>query len=100
MGSLAQLFLLLLGFITLGLGWGIDSVLWMQAIATLLIPHYGPAGALIADGLSKIITGGLMLMLIVKMHDMFRLLWKRFQRRLQKRRVNRHAAEVSERMPE
>lgn len=35
-GSLAQLFLLVLSFITLRLGWGIDSVLWLQAIATLL----------------------------------------------------------------
>ncbi len=36
MGSLAQLFLLVLSFFTLRLGWGIDSVLWLQAIATLL----------------------------------------------------------------
>jgi len=35
-GSLAQLFLLVVSFITLRLGWGIDSVLWLQAIATLL----------------------------------------------------------------
>ncbi|MGH2497417.1 MAG: polysaccharide biosynthesis C-terminal domain-containing protein [Ktedonobacteraceae bacterium] len=35
-GSLAQLFLLALSFVTLRLGWGIDSVLWLQAIATLL----------------------------------------------------------------
>jgi O-antigen/teichoic acid export membrane protein len=35
-GSLAQLFLLVLSFITLRLGWGIDSVLWLQAIAALL----------------------------------------------------------------
>ncbi len=35
-GSLAQLFLLVASFITLRLGWGIDSVLWLQAIATLL----------------------------------------------------------------
>ena len=35
-GSLAQIFLLVLSFITLRLGWGIDSVLWLQAIATLL----------------------------------------------------------------
>ena len=35
-GSLAQLFLLVLSFITLRLGWGIDSVLWLQAITTLL----------------------------------------------------------------
>ena len=35
-GSLTQLFLLVLSFITLRLGWGIDSVLWLQAIATLL----------------------------------------------------------------
>jgi len=35
-GSLAQLFLLALSFVTLRLGWGIDSVLWLQAIAALL----------------------------------------------------------------
>jgi O-antigen/teichoic acid export membrane protein len=35
-GSLAQIFLLVLSFITLRLGWGIDSVLWLQAITTLL----------------------------------------------------------------
>ena len=35
-GSLAQLFLLVLSFFTLRLGWGIDSVLWLQAIATLI----------------------------------------------------------------
>jgi len=35
-GSLAQVFLLIVSFITLQLGWGIDSVLWLQAIAALL----------------------------------------------------------------
>ncbi len=43
---------------------------WLLGLAALivfgilLIPHYGPAGALIADGISKIITGGLMLIFI------------------------------------
>jgi len=35
-GSIAQLLLLGLSFITLQLGWGIDSVLWLQAICSLL----------------------------------------------------------------
>lgn len=35
-GSLTQLLLLVLSFITLQLGWGIDSVLWMLAITSLL----------------------------------------------------------------
>ena len=35
-GSVAQLLLLGLSFITLQLGWGIDSVLWLQAICALL----------------------------------------------------------------
>ncbi len=35
-GSLAQLLLLALSFVTLRLGWGIDSVLWLQAICALL----------------------------------------------------------------
>ncbi|HVB76171.1 MAG TPA: oligosaccharide flippase family protein [Ktedonobacteraceae bacterium] len=35
-GSLAQVFLLAVSFITLQLGWGIDSVLWLQAVASLL----------------------------------------------------------------
>jgi O-antigen/teichoic acid export membrane protein len=34
-GSIAQLLLLGLSFITLQLGWGIDSVLWLQAICSL-----------------------------------------------------------------
>ncbi|HKV59912.1 MAG TPA: polysaccharide biosynthesis C-terminal domain-containing protein, partial [Ktedonobacteraceae bacterium] len=43
---------------------------WLLGLASLillgilLIPHYGPAGALIADGISKIVTGGLMLAFI------------------------------------
>ncbi len=36
MGSLAQLLLLGLSFITLQMGWGIDSVLWLQAVCALL----------------------------------------------------------------
>src|SRR6266513_595604 len=35
-GSVAQVLLLGLSFITLQLGWGIDSVLWLQAICSLL----------------------------------------------------------------
>jgi O-antigen/teichoic acid export membrane protein len=35
-GSIAQILLLGLSFITLQLGWGIDSVLWLQAICSLL----------------------------------------------------------------
>jgi O-antigen/teichoic acid export membrane protein len=31
------------------------------ALGILLVPHYGPAGALVADGLSQLVTGGLML---------------------------------------
>jgi O-antigen/teichoic acid export membrane protein len=42
-GSLAQLLLLALSFVTLRLGWGIDSVLWLQAICAL-----GTAAALAA----------------------------------------------------
>jgi len=36
MGSAAQLLLLVLSFVTLQLGWGIDSILWLQAICSLL----------------------------------------------------------------
>ncbi len=35
-GSVVQVFLLVLSFITLQLGWGIDSVLWLLAICSLL----------------------------------------------------------------
>jgi O-antigen/teichoic acid export membrane protein len=35
-GSVIQVFLLVLSFITLQLGWGIDSVLWLLAICSLL----------------------------------------------------------------
>ena len=35
-GSLAQLLLLALSFITLQMGWGIDGVLWLQAVCALL----------------------------------------------------------------
>jgi O-antigen/teichoic acid export membrane protein len=35
-GSLAQLFLLVLGFVTLRLGWGITSILWLQVAVTAL----------------------------------------------------------------
>jgi O-antigen/teichoic acid export membrane protein len=35
-GSLAQVLLLALSFVTLRLGWGIDSVLWLQAACALL----------------------------------------------------------------
>jgi len=35
-GSIAQILLLVFSFITLQLGWGIDSVLWLQAICSLL----------------------------------------------------------------
>ena len=35
-GSLTQLLLLVLSFVTLQMGWGIDSVLWLQAICSLL----------------------------------------------------------------
>ena len=45
------------------LAWLVGLV-FLVVVGVLLIPHYGPAGALIADGLSKIITGGLMLLFI------------------------------------
>ena len=35
-GSIAQLLILVFSFITLQLGWGIDSVLWIQAILALI----------------------------------------------------------------
>lgn len=35
-GSLAQLLLLVLGFTTLQMGWGIDSILWLQAFGAFL----------------------------------------------------------------
>ncbi|HEY0752374.1 MAG TPA: polysaccharide biosynthesis C-terminal domain-containing protein [Ktedonobacteraceae bacterium] len=35
-GGLGQLFLLVLGFVTLRLGWGIEGVLWLQGIITFV----------------------------------------------------------------
>ena len=32
----------------------------------MLIPHWGPAGALVADGISQIITGGILLAFLSK----------------------------------
>ncbi len=49
------------------LAW-LAGLVFLIVLGVLLIPHYGPAGALIADGLSKIVTGGLMLLFI--WHDL------------------------------
>jgi O-antigen/teichoic acid export membrane protein len=38
----------------------------VTALGILLVPHYGPAGALIADGISQLVTGGLMLAILWK----------------------------------
>ena len=54
-GSLAQLLLLALSFVTLRLGWGIDSVLWLQAtcaLFTALLLAIWQAPLLLARGAS------------------------------------------------
>ena len=44
--------------VVLGQWIGLGAVI---VLGILLIPHYGPAGALIADGIAKALTGGLLL---------------------------------------
>jgi O-antigen/teichoic acid export membrane protein len=42
------------------------GLLAVLLIGIILIPHWGPAGALVADGLSQIITGGILLAFLSK----------------------------------
>ncbi len=42
------------------------GLLAVTVLGILLVPHYGPAGALVADGVSQLVTGGLMLALLWK----------------------------------
>ncbi|GAC1579895.1 MAG: hypothetical protein NVS4B1_12330 [Ktedonobacteraceae bacterium] len=47
--------------VVLGQWIGLSAVI---ILGILLIPHYGPAGALIADGIAKVLTGGLLLVFL------------------------------------
>jgi len=42
------------------------GLLAVIVVGILLIPHWGPAGALVADGISQIITGGLLLAFLAR----------------------------------